>query len=73
MNTEKIMRLGQELQAELRFHPVDGITSREQYDEVIKIIDILTDDDVTSDKNWALLDVLVPAITRYDDNDSNWP
>ena len=23
--------------------------------------------------NWALLEVLVPAITRFDDNDANWP
>jgi hypothetical protein len=73
MNTEKIIRLGHEIQVELGFHPVDGITSREQHDEVLKIIDILTCDDATNDKNWALLDVLVPAITRYDDNEANWP
>ena len=73
MNTEKLMILGQELQAALRFHPVDGITSKKQYDEVLRIIDILTCNDETNDKNWALLDVLVPAVTRYDDNKSNWP
>ena len=73
MNTEKLMSLGQELQAELQFHPVEGITSRQQYDQVLKLIDILTCDDETNDKNWALLDVLVPAITKYDDNEANWP
>lgn len=73
MNTEKIIRLGHEIQVELGFHPEDGITSREHYDEVLKIIDILTCDNATNNKNWALLDVLVPAIIRYDDNEVNLP
>ena len=73
MDTEKLIRLGQEIQAELRFDPVDGITSREQYDVVLKLIDIVAYDDETHDKNWALLEVLVPAVTRYDDNEANWP
>jgi hypothetical protein len=73
VNTEKLMRLGHELQTELQFHPEEGITSREQYDQVLKLIDILTCDDETNNKNWALLDVLVPAITKYDDNEANWP
>jgi hypothetical protein len=65
------MILGQELQPELRFHPVNGITSKKQYDEVLIIIDILTCNDETNDKNWVLLDVLVPAVTSYDDNESD--
>ena len=73
MNTEKLIRLGQELQTELPFDPENGITSRAQYDEVLKLIDILTYDHETHDMNWALLEVLVPAITRFDDNDANWP
>jgi hypothetical protein len=73
MDTERLMRLGQEIQHELRFHPVEGITSRKQYDEVLKLIDILTYDDETNDKNWALLDVLVPAIIMYDDKYIKWP
>ncbi len=67
MNTEKLMRLGQELQAELPFDLEDGITSSEQYDVVLKFIDELTCDYKTHDMNWALLEVLVPAITRFDD------
>ena len=66
MNTEKLIRLGQELQAELGFHPEVGLT-QELYEEVLKLVHILVDDDVSHDKNWALLDVLVPAIVRYDD------
>jgi antitoxin component HigA of HigAB toxin-antitoxin module len=71
MDTEKIIRLGQELQTELGFHPVDGITNQEQYDEVLKLVDILADDDISYNKNWALLDVLTPLIERYDDNEAN--
>tara|TARA_R110000772_G_scaffold268651_2_gene397043 strand:+ start:2296 stop:2526 length:231 start_codon:yes stop_codon:yes gene_type:complete len=73
LDTEKLIRLGQELQAELQFGPEDGVTSKAQYDEILKLIDILTYDHETHDKNWALLEVLVPAITRYDDNNANWP
>jgi hypothetical protein len=68
LDTEKLIRLGQELQVELPFSLEGGITSRAQYYEVLKLIDILTYDHETHDKNWALLEVLVPAITRYDDN-----
>jgi hypothetical protein len=63
MNTEKLMILGHELQAELQFHPVDGITSREQYDEVLEIIDILTCDDATNDKNSTFLSLLSLGMT----------
>jgi hypothetical protein len=66
MDTEKLIRLGHEIQSELGFHPEVGLT-QEQYDEVLKLVHILADDDVSHDKNWALLDVLVPAIVRYDD------
>ncbi|MBA6224224.1 hypothetical protein H4J51_03050 [Colwellia sp. MB02u-18] len=65
MNTEKLIRLGQELQAKLGFHPEVGLT-QELYEEVLKLVHILADDDVSHDKNWALLDVLVPAIVCYD-------
>ncbi|MFT4805578.1 MAG: hypothetical protein ACI9YE_002800 [Psychroserpens sp.] len=66
MDTEKTIRLGQELQAELGFHPEVGLTQY-LYEEVLKLVHIVADDDVSHDKNWALLDVLLPAIVRYDD------
>jgi hypothetical protein len=73
LDTEKLIRLGQALQAELPFDLENSITSRVQYDEILKLIDILTYDHKTHDMNWALLELLVPAITRYDDNEANWP
>ncbi|TWX53032.1 hypothetical protein [Colwellia hornerae] len=61
MDNENIVRLGQELQRLLPFG-IEGITSKKQYVQVIELIDQLT-----NDRNWELLDILVPAITTYDD------
>jgi hypothetical protein len=66
MDTKNIVRLGQELQELLPFG-IEGITSRKQYEQIIEFIDQLTNDSKTHDNNWALLEILVPAITNYDD------
>jgi hypothetical protein len=71
MDTEKLIRLGHEIQAELQLDFDNGITNQGQYDEVLKLVDILADDDISYNKNWALLDVLTPLIERYDDNEAN--
>ena len=71
MDIEKLIRLGHEIQAELQLSFENGITNQEQYDEVLKLVDILADDDISYNKNWALLDVLTPLIERYDDNEAN--
>ncbi len=55
------------MQGELPFNLEEGITFLEQYDEVLKLIDELTCDYKTHDMNWALLEVLVPTITRLDE------
>jgi hypothetical protein len=49
MNPEKLIRLGQELQAELGFDPELRITSKEQYDEVGNLVDTLAYDNETHD------------------------
>jgi hypothetical protein len=71
MNIEKLISLGHEIQAELQLDFDNGITNQGQYDEVLKLVDILADDDISYNKNWALLDVLTPLIERYDDNEAN--
>jgi hypothetical protein len=71
MDIEKLIRLGHEIQAELQLSFENGITNQEQYDEVLKLVDILADDDISYNENWALLDVLTPLIERYDDNEAN--
>jgi hypothetical protein len=72
MDTENIVRLGQELQRLLPFG-IEGITSKKQYEQVIELIDQLTNDSEIHDRNWALLEVLVPAITSYDDKTCSEP
>ena len=70
MDTENIVRLGQDLQTLLPFG-IEGITSRKQYEQIIELVDQLTNDSETHDRNWALLEILVPAITNYDDKTSS--
>jgi hypothetical protein len=67
MDIEKLIRLGHEIQAELQLSFESGITNQDQYDEVLKLVHILADDDISYNKNWALLDVLTPLIERYDE------
>jgi hypothetical protein len=52
MDTEKLIRLEQELQAEL------GLT-QELYEEVLKLLHILADDDATNDKTWLWIPVML--------------
>jgi hypothetical protein len=69
MDTENIVRVGQKLQSLLPFG-IEGITSEKQYEQVLELIDLITNDSETHDRNWVLLEVLVPAVTNYDDKTS---
>jgi HTH-type transcriptional regulator/antitoxin HigA len=62
MDTEKIIRLGQELQSIMPFS--DGIQTNEQYNEAIELMDILVGD---AEKNDLLIDYLFPIIEVYED------
>ena len=62
MNIKKITRLAHELQAELPFG-CDGITSKEQYEQTIEVMDFLVDD---ATKNELLIEYLFPIIERYE-------
>jgi HTH-type transcriptional regulator/antitoxin HigA len=62
MDTEKIIRLGQELQRIMPFS--DGIQTNEQYNEAIELMDILVGD---AEKNDLLIDYLFPIIEVYED------
>jgi len=68
MDSENIVRLAQEMQNLLPFGP-DATMTEDQYLEVIALIDQLTKDSDTYNKNWALLEVLVPVVTAYDENE----
>jgi hypothetical protein len=68
MDTEKLIRLGHEIEAELGFHPEDRLT-KEQREEVIKLLKTLDSDDESDVKHWALLDVL-EAVSMRDGNGS---
>ncbi|WP_159819100.1 hypothetical protein [Colwellia sp. 20A7] len=70
MDTENNVRLSPDLQELLPFG-IEGIISRKQYEQIDVLIEQLTSDSKSHDNNWALLAVLVPAITNYDDKTSS--
>jgi HTH-type transcriptional regulator/antitoxin HigA len=61
MDTEKIIRLGQELQEMMPFRK--GIHTPAQYDDAIVLMDSLVDD---AEKNDLFIDYLFPIIERYE-------
>ncbi len=63
MDIHKIIRIAKELHDELPFSS-QGITSKEQYAQVLAILDVLTDD--YSEEYMLLLDVLFPVVERYE-------
>ena len=64
MDIKKIIHLAKELQDELPFG-CDGITSNKQHAQALAILDVLTDD--YEEEYMILLDVLFPAIERYEE------
>lgn len=61
MNTQKLIRLGQELQEMMPFN--NGIQTSEQYSQALNMIDLLVGD---AERNDLLIDYLFPIIERYE-------
>lgn len=61
MNTQKLISLGQGLQEIMPFS--NGIQTRDQYSEAIKMMDVLVGD---AERNDLLIDYLFPIIERYE-------
>ncbi|PKG81879.1 transcriptional regulator [Colwellia sp. 75C3] len=61
MITQKLISLGQELQEIMPFS--NGIQTRDQYSEAIKMIDVLVGD---AERNDLLINYLFPIIERYE-------